>query len=216
MHATGTAELHAAVERAVVDLDRVTAVFDALLRIAEIEAGARRSAFAKLDAAPLVADLAELYTAVAEERGTTLALAAPAPLPVNGDRDLIQQALANLLDNAIKFSPSGGMIHLTAALQGDAVTIIVSDQGPGIPPPPTGAAPPNGSSAARRHGKRPAPASAWRWWMRSLSSMAAPCCWRTPNLACGQCSPCPACRHDCIFMRRTRLRDAFDWLRYQP
>ncbi len=75
--------------------------------------------FARLDVAPLVADLAELYTAVAEERGTTLTLAAPSPLLVNGDRALIQQAVANLLDNAIKFSPSGGIIHLTAALQGD-------------------------------------------------------------------------------------------------
>ncbi|MEJ1975689.1 MAG: HAMP domain-containing sensor histidine kinase [Acetobacteraceae bacterium] len=133
MHATSTEELHAAIERAVMDLDRVTAVFDALLRIAEIEAGARRSAFAKLDVAPLVTDLAELYTAVAEERGTRLVLTAPAPLPVNGDRELIQQALANLLDNAIKFSPPGGMIHLTAALYGDVVSITVSDQGPGIP-----------------------------------------------------------------------------------
>ncbi len=133
MHATGPEELHAAVERAVMDLDRVSAVFDALLRIAEIEAGARRSAFAKLDAAALVSDLAELYTAVAEERGTTLVLTAPTPLPVNGDRELIQQALANLLDNAIKFSPAGGVIRLAATVQGDAVTIVVSDQGPGIP-----------------------------------------------------------------------------------
>ena len=66
--------LRAAVERAIADLDGVTAVFEALLRIAEIEAGARRSAFATLDVAPLLADLAELYAAAAEERGLRLEL----------------------------------------------------------------------------------------------------------------------------------------------
>ena len=68
MHAAGRAEMQAAIDRAVADLDGVTAVFEALLRIAEIEAGARRSAFAELDLAPLLADLAELYAAAAEEQ----------------------------------------------------------------------------------------------------------------------------------------------------
>ena len=89
------------------DLDAVTAVFQALMRIAEIEAGARRSAFGEIDLGPLLADLAELYSAVAEERGLTLSLSVPDTLPTHGDRDLVQQAVANLLDNAIKFSPAG-------------------------------------------------------------------------------------------------------------
>ena len=65
-------ELRAALDRAVMDLDGVTAVFDALLRIAEIEAGTRRSAFADIDLAPVLTELVELYTAPAEERGLTL------------------------------------------------------------------------------------------------------------------------------------------------
>lgn len=136
-HAGSTAELRTAVDRAVVDLDGITAVFQALLRISEIEAGARRSAFKALDIGPLLVDLAELYGAVAEERGLHLVLEASRPLPVWGDRELIQQAVANLLDNAIKFSPPGGTVNLRARLTPGAwpetLQLMVLDQGPGMP-----------------------------------------------------------------------------------
>lgn len=132
-HASSEAELRAAIERAIADLDGVTSVFQALLRIAEIEAGSRRSAFAELDLGPVLADLAELYEAVAEEREIQLVLAVPDSLPVVGDRDLIQQAIANLLDNAIKFSPPGSQVRLAAELADGFVAISVTDQGPGIP-----------------------------------------------------------------------------------
>ncbi len=133
LHARSEAELRAGVERAVSDLDNVTAVFQALMRIAEIEVGARRSAFAEVDLGPLLADLAELYSAVAEEHGLSLRLEVPDTLAILGDRDLLQQAVANLLDNAIKFSPDGGLIVLSAARADRQVRLSVSDQGPGIP-----------------------------------------------------------------------------------
>ena len=132
-HAKGEVELRAAVERAIGDLDAVTAVFQALMRIAEIEAGSRRSAFAEMDFGPLLADLADLYGALAEEHGLTLELHVPDTLPAYGDRDMIQQALANLLDNAIKFSPPGSTVSLSADLVDKRVRITVADQGPGIP-----------------------------------------------------------------------------------
>jgi signal transduction histidine kinase len=132
-HAENEAELRAAVERAVVDLDGVTSVFQALMRIAEIEAGSRRSAFAEMDLGPLLADLAELYGALAEENGLSLRLDVPDTLPALGDRDLVQQAVANLLDNAIKFSPRGTQVRLAAYVDDGKVRITVSDQGPGIP-----------------------------------------------------------------------------------
>ena len=132
-HAGSEAELRAAVDRAVADLDGVTSVFQALLRIAEIEAGSRRSAFADVDLGPLLADLADLYTALAEENGLTLTLRVPDTLPAYGDRDLLQQAVANLLDNAIKFSPPGGPITLSGQGAGYEVQITVTDRGPGIP-----------------------------------------------------------------------------------
>lgn len=135
LHASCEADLRAAIERAQTDLDGVVAVFQALLRIAEIEAGARRSAFAAFDLPPLLAGLAELYGAVAEERSLQLELRCPEQLGVFGDRELIQQAVANLLDNAIKFSPPGGPVLLEAAIDGAAFTIAVADRGPGIPEP---------------------------------------------------------------------------------
>ena len=128
------ADLRAAIERAQSDLDGIVAVFQALLRIAEIEAGARRSAFARVDLGPLLFDLVELYTAAAEEGGQVLVHDIPPILPAFGDHDMLQQAVANLLDNALKFSPPGGTIRLAAAIVGQTLEITVADQGPGIPP----------------------------------------------------------------------------------
>src|SRR6185312_7915494 len=141
LHAGTAAELRAAIERATSDLDGIVAVFQALLRIAEIEAGSRRSSFARIDAGPLMAGVAELYGAVAEERGVTLDASVPVHLPAYGDGALIQQAVANLVDNAVKFSPTGGTVRLAASIGpsgGPAggpsgLEIAVSDEGPGIP-----------------------------------------------------------------------------------
>ena len=133
LHAATGDELRAAIERATADLDGIVAVFQALLRIAEIEAGSRRSAFARLDLVPLLAVVADLYDAVADEKGVKLTVDAPGNLPAYGDPELIQQAVANLVDNAVKFSPSGGTVRLTARATGSDVEISVIDQGPGIP-----------------------------------------------------------------------------------
>lgn len=131
--ADGEAELRTAMERGIAELDGIIAVFQAILRIAEIEAGARRSAFAPFDLSALLADAAELYEAVAEEKEVWLEAARTAGLVMVGDRDLVLQAVANLLDNAIKFTPAGGTVRLAAARREEAVEIVVSDTGPGIP-----------------------------------------------------------------------------------
>jgi len=129
------AALRAAIEEAIADLDHITRVFGALLRIAEAEAGARRAAFASLDLAPLLADVAEFYGAVAESRGQVLRTEVPERLELVGDRDLIAQAVGNLLDNALKFTPPGGRVVLSArALPRDGVEIVVADTGPGLAP----------------------------------------------------------------------------------
>ena len=134
VHAASETDLRAAIERAEADLDGVIAIFQALLRIAEIEAGARRSAFAPLDIAPLLLDLADLYGAAAEERGQHLQPVIPPHVPAYGDRDMIQQAVANLLDNALKFSPEGSTIRVGAGTDPNTGTFItVADEGPGIP-----------------------------------------------------------------------------------
>ncbi len=133
-HARTPEDLHAAIERAIADLDHIVSIFQALLRIAEIEAGSRRASFVRLDVAPALSDIAELYEAVAEERGVTLVVDLSGALLVHGDGAMLQQAVANLLDNAVKFSPDQGVVRLRARSDPDAVRIEVSDQGPGIPP----------------------------------------------------------------------------------
>jgi signal transduction histidine kinase len=133
VHAGGPEDLRAAIERAVADLDGVVAVFQALLRIAEIEAGSRRSAFTAFDLAPVLQDLVELYDAVAEENGQRLESLVPPVLSVFGDRDMVQQAVANLLDNAVKYSPPEGVITLSAEAVRGGVLISVADRGPGMP-----------------------------------------------------------------------------------
>jgi signal transduction histidine kinase len=132
-HSESATELRSAIERAIADLDDIVAVFQALLRIAEIEAGSRRVAFATVDIAPVLADAAELYGAVADEKGVALSVEGPDHLPIYGDRDLIQQAVANLLDNAVKFSPRGAAVRLSAKPTQTGAEITVADQGPGIP-----------------------------------------------------------------------------------
>ncbi|MCU4159098.1 HAMP domain-containing histidine kinase [Acidiphilium sp. AL] len=132
-HARTTEELRGAVDRATDDLDGVVKVFQALLRIAEIEAGSRRSAFADIDLAPVLDDLAEFFEAAAEERGIGLDIAWPRELPMVGDRDMIQQAIANLLENALKFSPAGCRVSISARMDATHIEIHIADQGAGIP-----------------------------------------------------------------------------------
>ncbi|MCK8783228.1 HAMP domain-containing histidine kinase [Roseomonas sp. NAR14] len=125
-------DLRGAVERGIADLDGVTRVFQALLRIAEAEAGSRRAAFAPVDLSPLLADAAEYYAAEAEARGQQLQTDLPPELTLDGDRDLLIQAVANLLDNAVKFTPPGGTVRLEAATGGGVLRVAVTDEGPGI------------------------------------------------------------------------------------
>jgi len=143
LHAATEDELRIAIDRAVANLDNITGVFEALLRIAQIEAGARRAAFTKFDLVPRLQDIAELYDALAEEKSLTLSIELPPSLNFYGDAALIQQAAANLLDNAIKFSPPGGTItfkaHEESGRTGQMtrrpfILISVRDEGIGMQP----------------------------------------------------------------------------------
>ena len=121
-------------EAAILEADELLATFNALLRIARIESAQARAGFARLDLVPLAEDLAELYEPLAGERGQTLKVAVQGPAWVHGDRDLLFQALANLVDNAVKYTPPGGCIELRVVPASGAVLVTVSDSGPGIPP----------------------------------------------------------------------------------
>lgn len=134
--AAGAAE---GVDEAIADAEELLGAFNALLRIARVESGSRRAAFADLDPVVLLHDVAELYEPLAADKAQQIAVAAPTDadgaLRVHGDRDLLFQALANLVDNAIKYTPAGGSVRLSAApTAGGDVTLHVADSGPGIPP----------------------------------------------------------------------------------
>jgi signal transduction histidine kinase len=114
-------------------VDHVLETFNALLRIARVESGAHRSAFAAVDLARIVRDVGELYQAAADERKIALTCECNAAVEVFGDRELLAQALTNLLDNAVKYTPPGGRVTLTLARTEDTAVIRVSDSGPGVP-----------------------------------------------------------------------------------
>jgi signal transduction histidine kinase len=121
------------IDGAVADVDRVIRIFDALLRLAEIDAGMRRSGFVSIDVAELAATAVEFYAPAAELKNIALNFHSDGPLPVSGDPILLAQALSNLIDNALKFAPDGGVIDVAVHRRADGpVEIAVTDNGPGI------------------------------------------------------------------------------------
>ena len=127
-------ETFAEIDAAIDDVDRVMGIFNALLRLAEIDSGSRRGGFVQVDLAALGAEVTEFYGPVAELKDIDLGFDAPEDLRVTGDPVLLAQALGNMVDNALKFTPVRGTIAITARrLDADTVAVVVADNGPGIP-----------------------------------------------------------------------------------
>jgi signal transduction histidine kinase len=105
----------------------------ALNNIARAEAGVNRLSLAELDLAALAEDLVELYQPIAEDAGLALTGEIDGPAPIEGHRQLLGQAIANLLDNAVKYTPDGGRIALSVATANGRASLSVRDSGPGIP-----------------------------------------------------------------------------------
>ena len=122
-------------EVAVADVDRVISIFNALLRLAEIDAGVRRSGFVEADLTAIVSDAVEFYQPVAELRGitVTLHLRKQGKLMTVVDPLLMAQAIGNLIDNALKFAQEGGEVTVSLGESSDSIEITVADDGPGIP-----------------------------------------------------------------------------------
>ena len=134
------AQYRAALEGTIEESDALIRTFNALLMIARAESGQARDNMRDFDAAEVARGVGELYEPLADENGLVLTIDAPAAAPVRGNRELVSQALANLVDNAIKYAapaavPAGGHpeIKISAACQGDRVLLTVADNGPGIP-----------------------------------------------------------------------------------
>ena len=127
------AEVKAVLGAAAADAEQIVSTFDALLRIAQIEAGARRARFEIVDLSDVLETVADAYGPDVERAGQRLASRVMPGLLTKGDRELLIQAFANLLENAIRHAGAGTTIGLTAATQGSAVEAVVSDTGPGVP-----------------------------------------------------------------------------------
>ena len=121
--------------------DELIRTFDALLMIARAEFGQARDNMTEFDAAEIARDVGELYEPLADEKGLALKIDAPVAAPVRGNRELVSQALANLIDNAIKYAGPGANklngepaeIIVKAGNQGERNMLSVADRGPGIP-----------------------------------------------------------------------------------
>jgi signal transduction histidine kinase len=135
------ADYRAALETTIAESDDLIRTFNALLMIARAESGEARDHMLDFDAAEIAQDVSELYEPLAEDRGLAVRVEAPAPAMVKGNRELVSQALANLLDNAIKYaSPEQRAMNgekreivISAANKGDRIELAVGDSGPGIP-----------------------------------------------------------------------------------
>ncbi|MDO8877074.1 MAG: ATP-binding protein [Pseudolabrys sp.] len=139
--ASSEAEYRAALEGTIEESDGLIRTFNALLMIARAESGQARDDMIEFDAAEIANDIGELYEPLADQKGITLKVEAQTAAPVKGNRELVSQALANLVDNAIKYAVLGEktegaaapLIVVQAANDGDRVLLSVADNGPGIP-----------------------------------------------------------------------------------
>ncbi len=126
-------ERNATIEAAIADADGLIATFNALLSIAEAQSGRSPAEMVELELAGLVEDASDLYEPLAEERGLAIEVESEPGAIVVANRQLLFQALANLIDNALKYAPAGGVVRIRTGIGPDGPELAVADQGPGIP-----------------------------------------------------------------------------------
>ncbi|WP_267393698.1 ATP-binding protein [Sphingomonas sp. GC_Shp_1] len=131
--AAETPALRAGIEQALAQSDELLAMFAAVLRIAEVEGGARRAGFATIDIAALAHEIAAMMAPVGDETGHVVVCAPAPPLAIRGDRQLLTQLLINLIENGLRHTPPGSRITLLVERRPGHAVIVVSDDGPGIP-----------------------------------------------------------------------------------
>jgi signal transduction histidine kinase len=131
--ATTTADYDAATDAAIEEADELLETFSALLRIAQVEAGAQKRGFADVDLSDLVKSVGEAYQPAAEDREHTLDYQIEDGISLTGDRQLLAQMISNLVENALRHTPTGSTVSLALRKTGTGFEIEVADDGPGIP-----------------------------------------------------------------------------------
>lgn len=121
------------IPEAIRQLDDLLVLFAAILRVAEVESGETRRFFAPVDLSAMLTEVAESYAAAFEDQGRSLTWNVEPHLAIEGDRDLLAQAIVNLLENAQRHTPVEALVSLTASSTGNSVSIEVADNGPGVP-----------------------------------------------------------------------------------
>ena len=124
---------HLTLERVLTELQNMQEIFQSLLSLGQAEAGSMKIRKKPLNLSQLLEDIVELYGPLSEDKGQNFEAKIPADLMIDGDRQLLAQALSNLLDNAVKYVPEGGRITLSAVMKGDVAEVCLEDSGPGIP-----------------------------------------------------------------------------------
>jgi len=131
--ATSTGEYEVATEAAIAEADGLLDIFSALLRIAQIEAGARKSAFAEVDLSALLGSITDAYAPSAEDAGHKLDAAIDGGVTITGDRQLLAQLFSNLIENALNHTPAGSTVRVVLRKTATGFEARVADNGPGIP-----------------------------------------------------------------------------------
>lgn len=132
--AVSVAEFRDAIDQGLAWIDQTLTMVTAVLRIGEIEHKRRFAGFAPVELPQLVREVFEFFEPFAEDKRVVLKLAiAPAVKPIHGDRDLLFEALSNLVENAVKFTPEGGRVRIELVVSGTGPVVSVADSGPGIP-----------------------------------------------------------------------------------
>ena len=120
-------------QKSITDVDQLLTTVTAILRLAEVEQEGRQGGFGSIDLDDVIEAVTELYAPIAEENGVAFVVSRAAVGEVRGDRDLVFEAIANLVDNAVKFTPPGGRVELALSARAGVPHVSVADTGPGIP-----------------------------------------------------------------------------------
>jgi signal transduction histidine kinase len=131
---TNRSALVQAARRAIHDIDELIGLFEKVLQIAESESGMRRETFEPVPLNTIITDMVELYNATAEAHGIVLRTELHGDPTTRGDKNLLATAVANLIDNAVKYAGRGATVGVWATEEEDTVSVVVQDNGPGIPP----------------------------------------------------------------------------------
>jgi signal transduction histidine kinase len=126
--------VRSAVQTAIIEIENLLETFNALLRIGQVEAGARRAGFRPLDLADIAREVVEAFQPAAEDEGKTVALRLDEPLSISGDKELLTQMIANIIDNALRHAPKGVRVEVAGERMPGGVRLSVADDGPGVDP----------------------------------------------------------------------------------